>query len=317
MRKIIKLSVLLFVLGLSSCNSPLKKSVIEPLEIKDLKDIIEKDTLFEFTYKAIQEIRDLKLTDDVEKAKWSDMTYDRVHKMVQLYSDTLAQSKYTGKIKSDWNSKFGMYIPKLDSILNYWIKYKKDNSLETYVKVELFDVQTDERGYASMGFKITPLKGEIDNLHFNYVFNKKSDEKTKREKNISSINDRFWVVSISDKISKSKIFWEFDPKNDDIIKNKILEEVLKEYEFKLEVSKININGVRLSIYDQKTPISIDILLDMEENDFMREYYRNDLIKEYLNENFVSYSSFKSSKIDSIAKIIDPKVIEFLKLTDKK
>lgn len=312
MRKIIKLSVLLVAVIFSSCSSPLEKSVIEPIEINDLKDIIEKDTLFEYTYKAIQKIRDAKLTnDDVEKAKWSDMSYNRIHKIVQLYSDTLAQSKYTDKIKSDWNSKYGELDIKFDSLINYWKKYKIDNSLEPYVKVVLFDVKTDERGYASMGFKITPLKGELDKLKFNYEFNKKSDEKK------SSYNDDYWVVAINDRISKSIIFWEFDPRNDDKIKNKLLEEVLDEYEFKLEISEIKKNGVTLSIYDLEVPVTIRIYLDKEEDGLMLEYWKEDIIKEYLNDNYVRYSSFKSSKIDSIVKTIDPKVIEFLELTDKK
>lgn len=312
MRKIIKLSVLLVVVIFSSCSSPLKKSVIEPIEINDLKDIIEKDTLFEYTYKAIQKIRDAKLTnDDVEKAKWSDMSYNRIHKIVQLYSDTLAQSKYTDKIKSDWNSKYGELDTKFDSVINYWKKYKIDNSLEPYVKVELFDVKTDERGYASMGFKITPLKGELDRLKFKYEFNKKSDEKK------SSYNDDYWIVAINDRISKSIIFWEFDPRNDDKIKNKLLDEVLDEYEIDIEISEIKKNGVKLSIYDFEVPVTIRIYLDKEEDGLMLEYWKENIIKEYLTDNYVRYSSFKSSKMDSIVKTIDPKVIEFLELTDKK
>jgi len=310
MRKIIKLSVLLVAVIFTSCSSPLKKSVIEPIEINDLKDIIEKDTLFEYTYKAIQKIRDAKLTnDDVEKAKWSDMSYNRIHKIVQLYSDTLAQSKYTDKIKSDWILKYGELDTKFDSVINYWKKYKIDNSLEPYVKVELFDVKTDERGYASMGFKITPLKGELDRLKFKYEFNKKSDEKK------SSYNDDYWIVVINDRISKSIIYWEFDPRNDDKIKNKLLDEVLDEYEFEIEITEIKKNGVKLSIYDFEVPVTIRIYLNKEEDGLMLEYWKENIIKEYLTDNYVRYSSFKSSKIDSIVKTIDPKVIEFLELTD--
>lgn len=318
MRKSIKLMVLLFVLGLSSCSSPLKKSVIEPIEIEDLKSIIEKDTLFEFTYKAVQKIRDAKLTDDdVEKAKWSDMTYNQVHKMVQLYSDTLAQSKYAGKIKTDWGNKYGALNTQFDSVINYWKKYKIDNSLEPYVQVELFDVQTDERGYPSIGFKIIPLKGEIDKLRFHYQFNKKSDEKSKIKKRNYSILDNSWTITIDERINKPKIFWEFDPVNMDLLKNKLLEEVLDKYEFELELTEINKNGVKLSIYDLEVPVSIRIFLDKEQDGSMLEYWKEDIIKEYLNGNYISYSNFKYSKIDSIAKTIDPKVIEFLELIVEK
>src|SRR5690554_7107788 len=70
MKLIIKSLLVLIFKTFFGCNNKLDKSVIEPMEIEDLKNIIEKDTLFEYTYKAIQKIREDVLTDDVQKAKW-------------------------------------------------------------------------------------------------------------------------------------------------------------------------------------------------------------------------------------------------------
>ncbi len=316
MRKIIKLSVLLIVLGLSSCNSPLKKSVIEPLEIKDLKNIIEKDTLFEFTYKAIQEIRNLKLTDDVEKAKWSDMTYNRVHKMFQLYSDTLAQSKYTGKIKSDWNSKYGFYLRKTDSISNYWKKYKKEKSLNNYVRIELFDIQTEDKR-VKIGFKITALKTPLKEVSFDYIFIDKSEkEKIKEWDKYPILNDNTVSYNRFENISESKVYWKGDWRNQDKFEDKILEEILKKYVFKLKLNSISNNGVTIYESDIKIPYSIERMLETED-DFMYEYYREDVVKEFINSEFVRYDKFKNIKLDSIARKIDPKAIEFLELIIEK
>lgn len=316
MRKIIKLSVLLIVLGLSSCNSPLKKSVIEPLEIKDLKNIIEKDTLFEFTYKAIQEIRNLKLTDDVEKAKWSDMTYNRVHKVFQLYSDTLAQSKYTGKIKSDWNSKYGFYLRKTDSISNYWKKYKKEKSLNNYVRIELFDIQTEDKR-VKIGFKITALKTPLKEVSFDYIFIDKSEkEKIKEWDKYPILNDNTVSYNRFENISESKVYWKGDWRNQDKFEDKILEEILKKYVFKLKLNSISNNGVTIYESDIKIPYSIERMLETED-DFMYEYYREDVVKEFINSEFVRYDKFKSIKLDSIARKIDPKAIEFLELIIEK
>ena len=318
MKKIIKLSLLFFILSLSSCSSPLNKSVIEPIEIKDLKNIIEKDTLFEFTYKAIEKIRNAKLIDDVEKAKWSDMTYYRVHKIIQLYSDTLAQSEYTEKIKSDWNEKYGVFLSKADSISDYWKNYKKERSLTNFVSIELFDVETKNNGSSYVGFKITPLEGDIDKVFFQYVFTKKSDkDKISEREKFSILNERNVIIHIKERITKSKIFWELDYKNGDILKDKILEEVLHKYAFDLQLNSITKNGVRLSKYDIKIPYSVESMWETDYGDNMFEYYRNDVIKEFINDEFVGYSNFKSLKIDSIAKTIDPKVIEFLELSVEK
>lgn len=314
MKKVVKLLVLVFVLGLSSCSSPLKKSVIEPLPIEDLKNIIEKDTLFEFTYKAIQKIRDLKLTDDVEKAKWSDMTYNRVHKMVQLYSDTLAQSEYTEKIKSDWNAKYGLFIPKADSISDYWKKYKKEKTINNFVGIELFDIQTKSNGYAEIGFKFNIFKVPLEKLSFDYVFIEKGNTKEISDwEKYSRLNERNMNVYISEKITNSKIIWENDYRNQDILKDKLLEDVLDKYVFKLKLNSISNNGVTIYEFDIKIPYSIERMWETK-NDFMYEYYREDVIKEFLNNDFVRYDKFKNSKIDSIAKKIDPKTIEFLELS---
>lgn len=316
MRKIVKLLVLGFILGLSSCNSPLKKSVIIPLEIEDLKKIIEKDTLFEFTYKAIQKIRDLKLTDDVEKAKWSDMTYNRVHKMFQLYSDTLAQSKYTGKIKSDWNSKYGFYLRKTDSISNYWKKYKKEKSLNNYVSIELFDIQTEDKR-VKIGFKITALKTPLKEVSFDYIFIDKSEkEKIKEWDKYPILNDNTVSYNRFENISESKVYWKGDWRNQDKFEDKILEEILKKYVFKLKLNSISNNGVTIYESDIKIPYSIERMLETED-DFMYEYYREDVVKEFINSEFVRYEKFKNIKLDSIARKIDPKAIEFLELNIEK
>tara|TARA_R110000744_G_scaffold143823_2_gene255771 strand:+ start:1447 stop:2418 length:972 start_codon:yes stop_codon:yes gene_type:complete len=319
MRKIIKLSVLLFVLGLSSCSSPLKKSVIEPLEIKDLKGIIEKDTLFESTYRLIEKIRNLKLIDDVEKAKWSNMTYANVHEIFKFYSDSTFQYEYLGKIKSDWKNKYGETISKLDSISDYWKKYKKDNSLNNFVSVELFDIETRSNGSPYVGFRISPLKGPIDKLDFHYVFIKKDDKSKKSEKEkFDELNNKRAVqINLVERISKPKIFWEFDFKNEDIIKDNILEEVLDKYVFEIQIFGIIRNGgTYQSKYYLDIPRDIKQMwdYDAEGDDLMFDYYRSDVIKEFINENFISYRSFKYSKIDSIAMVINPTAVQFIDLS---
>jgi len=310
MRKIIKLSLLLFVIGLSSCNSPLKKSVIEPLKIKDLKVIIEKDTLFEFTYKAIQEIRESKLTDDVEKAKWSDMTYNRVHKIAQFYSDSLKQSNYLPQIKSEWESKYSNIIQQVDSISDYWEKYKKENALINYVNIELFDVQTKQNGIPEIGFKITPLKGAIDKIYFDFVFiDKKNKGKLSERDKFTFSNDNLDYISLDNKITESKIIWKRTII--DIVKNKLLEEVLEDYDFEMKINSITKNGYKINSYDIKIPNSVEMMWKYGSG------FKENVIEEFLNVDFLEFYRFKSVKIDSIARTIDPKAIEFLELTVEK
>ena len=52
----------------------------------------------------------------------------------------------------------------------------------------------------------------------------------------------------------------------------------------------------------------------EGDDSMFDYYRSDVIKEFINDNFISYRSFKYSKIDSIARVINSKAVQFIDLS---
>lgn len=317
MKLIIKSLLVVTFITFISCKNQLDKSVIEPMEIENLKTIIEKDTLFEYTYKAIQEIRETVLTDDVEKAKWSDITYNRVHKMMMFYQDSLTQSKYTNEIQKEWKNKYGIYDEKVDSITKYWEKYKKENSLDNYVKIELFDIQTTENNSVKVGFKISPNNCEINNLMFDYVFIKKNNQKEISEwERYSSLNDNTnEVFMFRNSFNKSKIYWDTNIKNEQSFKNKILEDVLNQYVFKIEISSLKKNGIRLSKYDLKIPRNIESLIE-NNDDFMKDYYEEDVIKEFLNNDYICFRDYKRPFIDSIAKSLDAKVLKFFELKKK-
>ncbi len=291
------------------------KSVIEPMKIENLKTIIEKDTLFEYTYKAIQKIREDVLTDDVAKAKWSDITYERVHKIMKLYSDSLTQSKYTKDIRKKWKGKYDIYNIKVDSITDYWENYLKDNSLNNYVNVELFDVQTSEDGKVKIGFKISPLKDRIEDLIFEYIFiDKEEIEEISKWEELSILNDNTNKVYLFKKIPKSKIHWETYIKNENILKNKILEEILDKYIFKLQISSLKQNGKRISDYDINIPYEVESYLEAKKKkSFMQDYYKSQIITKFLNNDYLRYEEYISPFIDSIAKSSDPKVLKFFEL----
>src|SRR5690554_395470 len=249
MKLIIKSLLVLIFKTFFGCNNKLDKSVIEPMEIEDLKNIIEKDTLFEYTYKAIQKIREDVLTDDVQKAKWSDITYNRVHNMMKFYTDSLTQSKYTKEVRKEWQDKYDKYDKKVDSIANYWQKYLIDNSLNNYVNIELFDVQTSENGSVKVGFKISPLKKGLEDLMFEYIFiDKKETEDISKWDRLSILNDNTNKFYLFEEIPESKIHWETNIKNEEDLKNKILEEILDKYVFKFKISSLKQNGRRVSDY---------------------------------------------------------------------
>jgi hypothetical protein len=299
-----------------SCKNHLDKSVIEPMEIETLKTIIEKDTLFESTYQTVEHIRKNVLTNDVQKAKWSDLTYGRVHNMIRLYNDSLTQSKYTKELKKEWHNKYAKYDSKVDSIANYWQKYITDNSINNYLTIKLFDVQTSDNGSVKIGFKISPHKRGIEDLIFEYVFIEKEAIKDisewDRHPVLNDNTNRFYLFK---EIPESKIYWETNFRNSEVFENRILEEVLDKYIFKYKVNSLKLNGKRVSDYNLEIPIEVERYLNAKkENSFLIDYYKADLIKEYLNINYVRYNEYIQPFIDSIAKSEDSRVVQFFKLS---
>ena len=304
--------MLILLTGLSSCNKPINKFVTEPIPIDELKIIIEKDTLFEFTYKAAQKIRESKLTDDVEKAKWSDMTYKRVHDIALFYRDSNAQKKYTPQIKKDWEWKYGKHLIKADSISEYWKKYLRDNSIDNYAKIELFDIQESK-----VGLKVTPLKGTIDMISIYYSFIKKEEKEEilSFEKHPSIYKRKSFLYALP-KTDKPKIIWEKDDEFKDILNNKLLEEVLDKYVFKFKISFIDVTGVRYENVLLKRDVPSDVKgMIANESDNMFEFYRAKVIQEYVSSDFIRFDKYKFAKIDSIASTLDLEAIRFLNLLD--
>mgnify|MGYP005995453039 CR=1 FL=1 len=318
MKLIIKSFLVLVFITFISCKNEMEKSIIEPLDIKTIKSIIEKDSLFEFTYNAVQKMKEDVIINDIEKAKWSDITYDRVHKLIKLYSDSSTQNKYTKEIKKKWTIKYGMYNEKADSIADYWKRYLKDNSLNKYIKIELFDVKTSNREVVNVGFKISQVKDKIEDLNFKFIFI------DKKELNLVSSRGKFpnsegfpTRVFIKGKITKPEIHWSYFMGKEDL-KNKSLKEILNEYFFILQISSLKKNGKRVSVYDIKMPSSVENYIDAKDNkdDTLIKDYKDNIIKDFLNNNYVSYDKYVFPYIDSIAKALDPDLLRLIGLTGR-
>ena len=205
--------LLFFVVAfaLSSCNSVSNKPVSEKLSTEELSKAIKSDTLFTSFYEHIRkEVDDMS---DIKKAKFNDVTYRRLFKYVKFLQDTTYWKPLSEKWDKEWESEYGVYLPKADSVLNYWKKYLEENSLDKYVSIELARIDKEYYTYAgglkevNLGFKLTPLQGTIEQIRFNYGYKPKisGDSKYYSKKNcistspFSSPTIRYWEVNYSDR----------------------------------------------------------------------------------------------------------------------
>lgn len=315
-----KLLLLFIAIGLFSCNSHLDKPIFEPLTVNELKESIDKDSLFKNTYEYIVYVRDTILTTDMEKVKFAELTYEQVFDFAKFSSDTVYFKPINERIEKEWNEKHGIYEQKVDSISNYWKKYKEENSLEQYVKVELARIDKKYYSYSggirnvNLGFRLTPLKGKIDQIRFGYKIEAKINEKDEEDRysSIYSALDKSWCLTTSPFSKPVVRYWEADYTNEKILKSKTLETFNRDYNIYIEVDEIRKDGVNMGNDDLNIPKSVTNHWEYENKEYLEDLYVDDIIEEVLGKEYMSEYDYRNQEIDKILKEKYPLVYEFIK-----
>lgn len=321
MRKLLPLLSILII----SCSNPTKKNIFEKLTVEDLKKAIEKDTLFENTYKLIEFQKDSVLTTELDKVKWSDLTYKRIHDFVKYTADTTISKPLREKFKKEWESKYGKIAEEIDSVSQYWKNYAKENSLDQYVKVELARIDKEYYTYAggiknvNLAFKLTPLKGKIEQMRFGYKIEAKLDEDNK-ESEYSSLFaslDYSWCRMSSPFSNPTTQYWEASYTNEKILQSRTAETFLRDYNLYIIIDEIRVNGQNIDRNDLGIPKSIERHWEYENKEYLTDLYMDGVAKEVLNKNYVKDYEFINEKFDSVYKKEDKLSYEFLTLRKPK
>ena len=316
-----KILILLFAIGLFSCNSQLDKPIFEPLTVNELKESIENDSLFKGTYKYIVFVRDTVLKSDMEKVKYADLTYDRIFDYVKFSADTVYFKPINERTEKEWNEKYGFYSEKVDSISNYWKKYKEENSLEQYAKVELAKIDKEYYSYSSgirnvnLGFRLTPLNGKIEQIRFGFRIEAKINEKENED--IYSALDKSWCLTTSPFSKPVVRYWEANYTNEKILKSKTLETFNRDYNIYIEVDEIRKDGVNMSNDDLNIPKSVINHWEYENKEYLQDLYVDNIIKEVLGKEYLDKYEYRYQEIDKILKEKDPLVFDFLNSPSEK
>lgn len=322
-------NVLLFftAIMLVSCNDQLDRSIFEPLTVNELKEAIDQDLLFKNTYEYITFVRDSFLESDMEKVKFADLTYERILEFARYSSDTAYFKPINERIKKEWNESYGIYLKKADSISSYWKKYRDENSLSQYVTIELVRIDKEYFSYSggirnvNLGFKLTPLKGKIDQLRFGYRIGAKINEKEDKDEDvfssIYSVLDFSWCLMTTPFSKPIVRYWEANYSNENILKSKTLETFKRDYNIYIKVDEIRKDGVNISEDDLDIPESVLNHWEYENREFLNDLYVDDIIEEVLGKEYISENKFRSQEIDKILKEKDSLVFEFIRAPMKR
>jgi hypothetical protein len=296
--------------ALSSCNKISDKSVSEKLSTEELSKAIKSDTLFSEFYEDVR--KEVDNMSDIKKATYNDITYRRLFKYIKYLQDTTYWKPLHEKWEKEWESEYGKYLPKADSVLNYWKQYLAENSLDKYVKIELARIDKEWYDYigeikeVNLGFKLTPLQGTIEQIRFNYGYKPKinGDSKYYEKHNcistspFSSPTIRYWEVSYSDR---------------DNFAGKNVETFLRDYNLFIEVTNIRKDGVNISTNDFNVPKEVSECLENEKDyPFLFDLSKDELIKEMINKDYLRKWEYQSKQADVLKEKKDKLCFDFLK-----
>ncbi|MFC4632422.1 hypothetical protein ACFO3O_00770 [Dokdonia ponticola] len=319
------LPLLVFTIFISSCSSPTDKKIFEKLTVEDLKTAIENDTLFKSTYQLIEFQKDSVLTTELDKVKWSDLTYSRIHELVEFANDTTLTKPLKEQFEKEWKSKYGIVAEQIDSVSVYWKKYAKENSLDQYVKVELVSLDKDYYSYSSgvrsvnLGFKLTPLKGKIEQMRFGYEIQSKLDEDNEKSEYsyLLSTMDYSWCRMSRPFSKPTTRYWEANYTNEKILESRSVKTLLRDYNVNIAVDEIRIDGKNIDRDDLGIPKSIERHWEYENKEYLSDLYMDDVAKEVLGKNYVRNYEYRNEKMDSIYREKDKLAYEFITLKKDK
>lgn len=308
MKKIYFLSIALLLL--TGCNNGMNKSILEPLTVDELKSNIKNDDSFTDFYSGIQEIREFIMKSDVTQAKYADITYRRVRKYMNKISDTTFVKEFEAEQKTLYEKQYPDYSHEVDSILAYWKEYKDSYSLDSFVTVEFDELWKEHYSYSgdvknvNIGFKVTPLRGTVEQLIFRYCIK----SKISNDGSMSLLNSHRCLASSP--ISSSRtLHWEADYSDEKYLKHMSSSQVRRDYDFNIEIEEVRVNGENMSEKIEEIPSSVNSALKWDD---MKEYYTDDIVKEFIDSSYVGFSEFYHNAILEKQKMLDPEVFEMLK-----
>lgn len=314
MRKSI-LILLAFVTALTSCSDHgMSKRIVEPLTVDELKANM-KDSTFNDFYEYVQKLRGWIIESDVRQAKYGDISYKRLKKYFTHGQDTIYFNKKEKEWTKAYESMYPDYSKQIDSIMTYWRKYKEQYNMDSLVNIE-FDGLRKEYYYSGgvrnvyLGFKITPLKGTVDQLIFRYRMKLKVNSNSGNS--LYGLYDSHRCAATSPITTSKTLYWEADYSDENALKGRSSSDVKRDYDFRIELVNIRVNGENYEDKLNLIPSPVRDALSSEQN-----YYKDEIIKLLINPEYKGYYDYARPLYEADMKDYDSEVYELLNEYDNR
>lgn len=153
------------------CNNPLNKTILEELSVEELREIENEDPDFMYYYEILKDDNVKRFMSDVKnKVEFGDLTYKRLIGFMECLNDDALYEKIEKQTNLEWDNKIGRYINKMDSIIDFWTKFRNDNSLKDIsIESVLYDAPLSEKDF----FIYISSPRPIEKIHYRYIIHPK------------------------------------------------------------------------------------------------------------------------------------------------
>lgn len=319
------LGIILFLIA-TSCNNALNKSIGEPLTPEEVNEAVKKDPMFSITYKFVERHSNyLKTTS--QKAMWYGLTYNRLHKFVMLTLDDEFEETHTKKFADEWELKYGRYEASVDSVCDIWQKYWDTHKAESYVHVDLINIEKEytqppwggEPLVTSREFvmKVTPLRGKVDGVSFDYDLVEKDEEPY-----FSSWSSHYHSAEISYSFNAPVVVKKHPTLKfeiDEVVKASDFKTVMGKYKFAYTINYVIVNGKKVNLLAliKATPDAVFSYMKEKGNkkgsDFDKKYAFERVVTDILKKEYVSKDTYISTEMQRVYKEIDELAFSFYSL----
>ncbi len=306
-----------------SCSDPLDKSVVEPLEAKEIDRVVRKDKSFLATYSIVEEKWNY-IHSAEDSARWSGITYNRLHNYLTTIDSPQLKSPLVTQLRERWEKMYNDHLVQADTIIKEWREYLYSHSADSLVKIEFDGIEVERIRNAQqqidtllkVKIKITPLKFAIDSLIANYNFTTASHHNG-TVKNAPDDSIRINPLTINKKLKEPRSLKLYPDLPKDIKEKLIAND-----------STIVFNYTLFDIYaGGKSYITDSLLADMPKSVqtyllaekyaedtapvFDHKFYIENIIKELVNESFISQSAYIKINSEHYYREIDSLVFNFI------
>lgn len=204
------LFVIVCGLFITSCSSPLDKSVTEELSIEELAKVIENDSAFSGIYDLVEDIREPMLGSATQQVKWKDFSYADLVEYESALQDSVLYQTAEELANEKWDRDYYDVAKSVLDTVRGWksnaIEFLDNRSPQSLVKVEPYSIKTESYGYGigvknvDIKFKLTPLVDGIEQFSFYYdVYSKflKKDSVIAAERRAKVMQGSPWYPSLT------------------------------------------------------------------------------------------------------------------------